>query len=755
MNPIKTSNVYELYLKQNIQLVKTLVIRLDIVAKAMNRSVMEMTGQANINSTDRRTWKYYQNICGTYHFTDSMMSVRSLDTGEIINFDKATLVAHPVTQQAYSFESYYYNELLTKYPNNELLIKGIISPLDIEFVVAQKDATILSYGKHLIEEHETELLADLQNWLYVFYERWVNEGYTYGNDLYVANIVAQLHAAALQKVINLRLRRCKTHQAHSFHVLEYLKSHGISDYAARLMSRKQQLTLYRNIKRYQRTSGQYATFLELVDVLLTEQAMPAYSHTASHDPLSIHYTNPNERDAISPDIRFQRTPINTPAKSKPIGSISLSEEAILMNASAPNNAQYHEKNLDTIEQQMAMSLDSDMNIKVIQATLDMSKTTLIRAPEVVVLNEWIFACASGAYRRPISYTPPGASVPLELSQQQAVALWIYFLYKGMEPERQAGLENYPHMDTIPAIPCSRIFRQTAPTAEILSKLAPNQYVTYVKPQEYLDMVVKLPSDILDYSSLRSYCDSVFSAQMKMRRKYSYEDDYMARAYAQLIVEEALTYNPVVPLIKTAQTPNGYTGQNYLEFLDRIGFKTFTYTANDFYQMAYDLFQLATGLNLEDITDPAAIQKAMLEVLKKLSSYSIQFVRASGDFGENPDSRPITRIVLMKASAQGAFSATLPRSIGSVKTTRDDVVVKVTSPSLDDIGFSSASASARFEHRHKRIGFGLARNPTELQSLRCGMRTGIGMSNTDAYSSLTDAQKNELADHRLNFIRNFG
>lgn len=92
---------------------------------------------------DARTWKYYLNIPVVSNYsTDAPIKITSLDTLEEIVFNKTNLSVHS-NSASVSYNSRYYRELLVKYPDNELLILGILYPADLNQAIAAKDSSIV------------------------------------------------------------------------------------------------------------------------------------------------------------------------------------------------------------------------------------------------------------------------------------------------------------------------------------------------------------------------------------------------------------------------------------------------------------------------------------------------------------------------------------------------------------------------------------------------------------------------------------
>ena len=184
-----------------MQLAQTIVIKSEETASRINQSIIEEYGPNAVDIYRPETWRYYMNLSGEYHPLDVPMRVTSLDTLEEIIFNKENLKYHKSTRKAYAFGSSYYEILAQTYPEQTSLILGILNPCDLTAALNAKNHTILSYPSYLVEFQEATLIADLQQFIYNYNERWDVQAYGLSNDLYPIAQLAQLSLAILQKPV--------------------------------------------------------------------------------------------------------------------------------------------------------------------------------------------------------------------------------------------------------------------------------------------------------------------------------------------------------------------------------------------------------------------------------------------------------------------------------------------------------------------------------------------------------------------------
>lgn len=626
------SNLYNLYVQACKDLAQTVVVKFDQIGQAMN-NLTPATASVQPDPNDRTTWKYYQNISGVYNAIDTPMMVQSLDTQTQILFDKTVLIDNPTTLAAYTFGSYYYDELLAKYPTQEMLILGILYPCDINVAIAAKDGTILSYPPQLVEETETDFIANLQTWAQNWIGRWVIRAFANTDNLYIASYYGQFILLLVAAILDIRLRACKTNQAHSFHIGQYLRSHGFLDFYLAELTQEQQLDFYRNINYYLRNAGFESTFETLVDLLMTQRGLPVYQYVFKQDVTSINYVNVTDPSALVAIPTFERQPLNAPAQTRPLANLNLDDVFAMTNGSAPGNADYQAGHESDVMALFMNSPKASLGTKVVETTLGDNTTYKTPAPETMVFNQWLGLTCSGIYTGSFSFIPPGTSIPLQLSQPQAVALWIYAINKALQPEVLPT--GYNPIAVVPPVEARWIPLSVLPTFTTLRGLTDNQRVPDALINQALSLAVPVPSTITSVAEFASFTSDAYVAYQNQFLLYSFQGDSIARGQLQFCCDSLYSfYSGTIP---------GLNGMSYVDVLSQIGFTPSNYSALDYYSLTTALFEAATGTNLNQVDNPTNIQAAMMQLLTLLSSYSLQFVSSTTNDEVILANRPEVRV----------------------------------------------------------------------------------------------------------------
>lgn len=606
-----------------MDLAATMLIKLEDVALSMNTGVIINEGVDSVNTYDKSTWKYYQNISGEYHFSDKMMKIKSLDMNSEIDFTIDNLNRHKLTKRAYVYGSRYYKELVSSYPDQELLILGIINPTNKQKAIDAKEGTILSYPKYLVEDNEYSLIDRLQKWIYNYLFRWVNRQYTISDDLYLHTYVYQLTLHLLQAIISYRLELCKTNEAHSYHVRAYLASHGFLDTYLPSLTKKQSLFFYRNIRYIERNAGKVDTLNWLVDHTFTERDIPLYELKVNQDTSSINtFTNDLKVDEVIKrdplaDIIINRKPLNDPASNVIKNDYTLDDTLTIISDNARDNNTYQEDNKEKIKDVLKTSDSSIIQTKLLQSYINENGNVYYYTLEDIVYNHWIYLAAKDRYKASIFITLPKTNEKIVLTSQQSVALYMYCTAKAYG----FNLNNNMESMLIPSIRVNRVERLEKPTEAIIKSKNDINILSELEVKEILDTYVEIKEfySIPDFTDL---CLELYKMSKIQYSIYSDKEQMDKRAYAHNLVnmlycDETLILNQLINKDGSSMT--------YEDFLNSINLTVNEYTELDLLELATVILSEATLKVETEIDKLTYIQRSMSHLLLQLSSYSIQIV----------------------------------------------------------------------------------------------------------------------------------
>lgn len=611
---------YRLYILSVIKLVATLVIKSKYTAAAINARLVSLGNF--VDPDDPYSWKYYQNLAGEYHtaneaallseFGYARMQITSLDTQETIDFTKANLLIHRATRKEYTYGNRYYDDLKAKYPAQEMLINGIINPIDIETAISANDHTILSYDTSLVEPAEQQLPGQLQKYISLYFNRYDNPDYGLFEPFYYPALLAGLYSKMILEVLMIRLRACKTDQAHSYHIRQYLISNSAIGAEFDYMTQKQKLAFYRDILYLNRNIGRQETFEWLTQKVLTDRGFSLAGYT-------IGQTYENLATNLKPHVVMDRETINGIAAAAGADRKTVGEVLDMELPLARDNPIVRDVTEVNTNQAMSLSLWSQLPTKVLESNvIDRSDAEPFTLTEVL-LNHWIYLSHYGRFQSVIPITNPSNGDVFRLSVKNAFIFYLYAYNKANDVE----------LITVPVIAAKRVRRIPHPTFEELramnSEGLPSdlQYPIKKVPDYYLHYILDTQATIGTYISIEAFreaCQEIQSVMLRQREMRHYNGDYKAEGALHSIIDRC--YMDI--RIDLAE------GIDYDLWLKDVGIDTSAMGRLEYAQIATDIFKTATGADVTNASAVREIHAAMLRIMRSLSSYSVQYIAQIND-----------------------------------------------------------------------------------------------------------------------------
>lgn len=587
------------YIEQSILLIKTLNIKHQDFADMANAGVIAKYGVNAVDKTDPTTWKYYLNVAGQYHFSDTMMQVVSIDTLETIDFTRENLEIHTATAEAYRLGSRDYYLLVSLYPSQIRLIHGILYPADIQTAIDAEDGKILSYQKDLVEETEESLIPDLEVYIKNTLERWYVRPLNQSNELYTSVLFATLTSQLVEKLMNIRVSRCHSREAHSFHIRMFLGSHGELDDFIPYMTRGQVLWLYRNIRYLERNSGRMEQFRLLIDNVLTKRNIPLAEYSIRQITDYLNYV---------PEVKAKNKSLNglSSSLSKDLHSIDLLFDKEI--PVAPGNQAYidHHREYDT--DRFKNTNSSVTQTKALMSSMVDYSNALPETLDNVALRQWCYMASRELYHAAITFRDPKTSINYSLSAQNA---FVYFLY--------VTLKSYGYdIDHIPDYLNIRQRKPIKPSVSHLLSAVPEDRHKKLKPIAEL-IVSRQPviSPCLSVSSFYKQIEKIYNEAYWHWILISNTEDLNDRAYVEVMVAR---------LYQTEMVRVSEDNSTMDVWLESVNLPPYDYTDEQALLLAKAIFSSATGITIDSTKRLANIQRMLIELVKRLSSYSVQYIR---------------------------------------------------------------------------------------------------------------------------------
>jgi hypothetical protein len=593
-----SSNNYQIYINQTLQLAETIVIKSSYAAEALNRWVEGVSGYRTAVDPDPKTWKYYLNLAGEYHSIDRPMTIVSVDTLEEILFTKDNLQIHRATARAYQYGTRQYTELVQKYRDQEQLILSILYPTDIEKAIKAKDGEILSYPPGLVEENEYTLIPRLQNWIDHYKQRWYIPGFNYTDELYSATMLGEMYLLLVQAILTERTAACNTHEAHSFHIRQYLGSHGHLDTYMDTMTKKQALYFYRNIAYIERHAGRNSTFDKLTEHIMTERSIPLAEFTMKHDVR-------DQAENLYPEVVFRKRQLNMGIVLPENNKTSIAAMLVKSEPLAIANADAQEETAKEIQVMMENSPSNVVATKALESAMVDETNSSPWVLNEILFNQWLHLSSRDLYVAYINISNPISGEKIPLTAKEAFVLAMYAMTKSIGHE----------LVEVPLAYASRVQRIPTPTVADIHSIVDAKIV----PRKVAEAALSEQPVIAKLLSIDAFYNlgvAIDKAVQMQRRLIALQENYEARGMVQAMVTRI--YSDHILRLEPE-------GTLYANWLSSRNIDLSEFTPQQFELLYTDIVSQATGIALNPTQSLKEIQRNMVNMFTQLSSYGIHVI----------------------------------------------------------------------------------------------------------------------------------
>lgn len=225
-------------------------------------SSMEIANFPNkkLDHDNKANWKYYLNISGNYHSTDSEVFINVIEEESTMVLTKELLENYPLTKAELLKCGDFYTNLVNAYPLMTLYIHGCMYPADIKTAIEADDGTILAYNTTLVEENEYNLIPQVEKFVKGFLDRWHIKAFSIIDSYYLVTMLGILYTNIKNEIINIRINNIRSGYVHSFFLESYFRSKFDLWENVKVLNKKTIMWLYMNLDYIIHHIGKNKTF---------------------------------------------------------------------------------------------------------------------------------------------------------------------------------------------------------------------------------------------------------------------------------------------------------------------------------------------------------------------------------------------------------------------------------------------------------------------------------------------------------------
>jgi hypothetical protein len=607
------STEYFNYMSGIIRLVDSFIVKSNYTAKALN-TILELNNE--VVTVQRTGWKYYLNLAGiayvgqqVYNSDPTDMVVYSLDTDEIIPFTVQSLLTNPETLSELRTLGDTFKNLLLKYPDNEILIRGIIDPIPVEVSIEADDYQILHYNSSLLNYNETNVMPKVQEYINRFVYRFDNVNYSLTDQLYPAALIGILFVSLPMEIVNIRLENCKTPYVNEWHVWNYLSGYFDLSKHKGIIPYGQALFLYRNLEYIIANSGTTKALDFLNEGFAKPFNLDLSAFTVRKNFTTAHkHLEQGKLNALLGDVGVYKFPYGeTILEYGNVTQLTPSDFINLLASTGVDNKKVIELDTQALITGSNGSVSNDILTGVIEGNVANNVALDLVNKTLEHVNNWFYLTSIDYIKFKISVDLVDVGITnMLLTAKDAAVLYLY-ANAMLSKNDNVNIPEFWVKDIMvkPNFPESRIRGllenkfQYGRDFDVYSTI--NKYQIVAKKQYSL-------------SEFSSHMDKVVANKFLHLIVVAQESDYIARSQALSLIWAF--YNDVKCTFCVETT--------YADFLNRIKLNTSTWTDFTYKELLVQVSNKFMAIEIETATLQSPYSN-MLDILSQLCSYTVTFV----------------------------------------------------------------------------------------------------------------------------------
>lgn len=583
------ADLLETYSSDCRALANSLVIKFGFQNESVNKRLREL---GHYVSEDPSTWKYNLNLAGLYHQIDPEIRVISNDTQEEILFTKEVLANHPRTKSDYRQRNEnYYQDLVAEYPLHRTLIKSVTSDITLKQVVEAKDFQIIDWDKSLVADNETSLISRVQKWIDDHVLNNWNPNAIISNPYYPFVFIGAMVQHLPMVIMNIRKELSRTSEAADFYIWSTLGGYYGLDRYKNIFSHEQAMWLYFNIDKISLYLGRQDLLIELIEKLIVNSGLKI-------NEIRLQQNEDSFQDTLEKHSFFHKANIldgSTPSVDT-VGTIIRKTGDLAL-----NNKRDQEYDIARVIETGKTTPINDRIVGLIEAEQDGS---VVSQTVEMYKKRWdysIYLASLGIYEPDITVSLPNGNFRT-LKLRDAVILYFY------AQNNVLGTGTV----TIPTITVDWLMPRTYPS---FTKL--RAFLTDQIPDELINSFLdrKINLEVSNQTDFEQLVADVLTLEFWQELHWESQEGALKRAEVEQLA---------AALWKSEKCFLAPPGTTYTDWLTTVQINKFDFSDTDWSEIADTILTAITGEELDSGSLPNR-QKALLEVLDLLTSYTLRYI----------------------------------------------------------------------------------------------------------------------------------
>ncbi len=569
----------------------------------MNRKLIDLGLEV---PESRYEWRYYNHLAGVYHHLDSEMKITSLDDSTEIVFNRENLKRHKKTRAVYLYDRTYVDALSAKYPEQTILIKGIMYPQDITQAIETKDGTILYYNENLVEAQEYRLIPELETFVHSFLYRHQMASLLSSDDMFAVDLTGKLFSFLITRILDIRNKYVRTSQTHSFHIMAFLASNQRLDEFAPYLTYSQMMFLYRNILYIEQHTGMQHTFDKLVYNLLTVRNLPIYDYTLRQRDMDL------DSGELNPYPLVVKNQLNlqTGLSSRNLSEWEIDDILFKEIPLAADNMASFEEYVDKTKELTEESSISNLPTKLLEVSaIDPEDVDPIKVVDVLI-NEWMHQAANGMYTSSLDIVNPLNGDTIRLDPKGMFLLFGYAHAAGFHGVEMKEIPQYIAKDVIR--------KRWIDESEYLKIV---EYDRFNGWNDEIEFFAKThPVDFMDSITPSEFTEQALELLKIQRVRHQYA--FQPHRHTDRTGRRAMYLYNYIDVFCDFKEDHI---QDYDDFFLYIALDKDKMSADAWKDLAMQALDKATLYSSMNRISLKEIQAAMVRLFRRLSSYTVQFI----------------------------------------------------------------------------------------------------------------------------------